>query len=62
MQAYQVSGGQGIGSLKRVALTPREPGPFEVRVRIKAVSLNFRDLMVARGDYLKTSGLSLIHI
>jgi len=60
MQAYQVSGGQGIGSLKRVALTPREPGPFEVRVRIKAVSLNFRDLMVARGDYLKTSGSPVI--
>ncbi|MBB1626714.1 NAD(P)-dependent alcohol dehydrogenase [Achromobacter sp. UMC71] len=56
MQAYQVIGGQGIGSLKRVALTPRDPGPYEVRVRINAVSLNFRDLMVARGDYLKTSG------
>lgn len=55
MQAYQITGGQGIGSLKRVALTLRELGPYEVRVRIKAVSLNFRDLMVARGDYLSTA-------
>ena len=50
MQDVYKRQGQGIGSLQRVALTAREPGPFEVRGRIKAVSLNFRDLMVARGD------------
>lgn len=62
MQAYRITAGQGIGSLQRVALAPREPGPFEVRVRIKAVSLNFRDLMVARGEYhyQKAGGASVI--
>ena len=53
MQAYRITAGQGIGSLQRGALAARAPGPHEVRVRVKAVSLNFRDLMVARGGYLK---------
>ncbi|MFY2640796.1 zinc-dependent alcohol dehydrogenase family protein [Achromobacter insuavis] len=60
MQAYQITAGQGIGSLQRVERAAREPGPFEVRVRIKAVSLNFRDLMVARGDYLKVAGSPVV--
>ncbi|KAJ1548597.1 hypothetical protein HK405_002140 [Cladochytrium tenue] len=31
--------------------TPRLLGPSDVLVRIRAASLNFRDLMLARGDY-----------
>lgn len=30
---------------------PREPGPGEALVRVRSVSLNYRDLMVARGRY-----------
>ena len=30
---------------------PGEPGPGEARVRVRSVSLNYRDLMVARGRY-----------
>ncbi len=32
---------------------PGEPGPGEALVRVRAVSLNYRDLMVARGRYGK---------
>ncbi len=32
---------------------PREPGPGEALVRVRSVSLNYRDLMVARGKYGK---------
>ncbi|MEE9938310.1 MAG: NAD(P)-dependent alcohol dehydrogenase [Achromobacter xylosoxidans] len=60
MQAYRITAGQGIGSLQRGALAARAPGPHEVRVRVKAVSLNFRDLMVARGGYLKPADAPVI--
>ncbi|CAB5512086.1 Alcohol dehydrogenase [Achromobacter anxifer] len=56
MQAYTVTSGKDIAGLTLVTRQPRELGPLELRVRIKAVSLNYRDLMVARGEYLKGSG------
>ncbi|MFG0229127.1 NAD(P)-dependent alcohol dehydrogenase [Achromobacter sp. 413638] len=60
MQAYYVTGGKGIESLKRVTLESKALGPYDVRVRVHAVSLNFRDLMVADGIYLKGSGAPVI--
>lgn len=53
MQAYTVISGKDIASLTRVTREPQALGLHDVRVRINAVSLNFRDLMVARGDYLQ---------
>ncbi|HNN62559.1 MAG TPA: hypothetical protein PKH78_05940, partial [Candidatus Obscuribacter sp.] len=41
-------------SLQDVAATAREESrlePHQVRIAVKAVSLNFRDLLVARGHY-----------
>ncbi|CAB3639278.1 zinc-dependent alcohol dehydrogenase family protein [Achromobacter pestifer] len=55
MQAYTIISGGDLASLARVTREPQALGPREVRVRINAVSLNFRDLMVARGDYLQGS-------
>jgi NADPH:quinone reductase-like Zn-dependent oxidoreductase len=52
MRAYQILPGDNIDGLRVVDLPDREPGAGEVRVRVHAVSLNFRDLMVARGNYL----------
>ncbi|HWP20766.1 MAG TPA: NAD(P)-dependent alcohol dehydrogenase [Burkholderiaceae bacterium] len=60
MQAYQIVPGRGIAGLERVRLDSREPGPGEVRVRVHAVSLNYRDLMIAQGRYLKTSGRPVV--
>jgi NADPH:quinone reductase-like Zn-dependent oxidoreductase len=60
MQAYEcVSGGQ-LASLKRAERPGREPGPGEVRVRVRAVSLNYRDLMVLAGAYPQASDKPLI--
>src|SRR5438105_15291812 len=51
MQAYQVISGRNADALQRIQRANRAPTATEVRVRVKAVSLNYRDLMIARGDY-----------
>ncbi len=51
MKAYRIRPGAGIGSLALVDSAPAAPGPGQVRLRIRAVSLNARDLMVAEGSY-----------
>jgi NADPH:quinone reductase-like Zn-dependent oxidoreductase len=52
MRAYQILPGAGIDGLQCVDFPERELGTGEVRVRVRAVSLNYRDLMVASGNYL----------
>jgi NADPH:quinone reductase-like Zn-dependent oxidoreductase len=54
MRAYQILPGDGIDGLRCVDFPRRELGNGEVRIRVHAVALNYRDLMVARGDYLVT--------
>jgi NADPH:quinone reductase-like Zn-dependent oxidoreductase len=54
MRAYQILPGDGIDGLQCVDFPDRELGIGEVRVRVHAVSLNYRDLMVASGNYLVT--------
>jgi NADPH:quinone reductase-like Zn-dependent oxidoreductase len=49
MQAYRIRRGAGINGLQRLGRQLPAPGPAEVRLRIRAVALNYRDLMVARG-------------
>lgn len=41
----------GLENLKQVERPAPEPGPEEVLVRIRAVSLNFRDQLVVQGKY-----------
>jgi len=60
MKAYQIVAGQGIDNLRQVERPLRDPQPHEILVRVRAVSLNFRDLMVARGDYLVSAGAALV--
>src|SRR5215470_1273028 len=52
MRAYEV-GGKGIESLAAVERPEPVAGHGEVVVRIRAASLNYRDLQVARGAYGK---------
>lgn len=51
MRGWVLEGGLGIEHLKSVELPTPEPGPGEVRLRVRAVSLNYRDLMMIRGQY-----------
>jgi len=46
MRAYQLTGSDG--GLEMVELAEPAPGPGEVTVRVRAVSLNFRDLMIRK--------------
>jgi NADPH:quinone reductase-like Zn-dependent oxidoreductase len=46
MQAWQIQTTAGIDGLKRAALSLPDPGPGEVRVRLRANSVNYRDLSV----------------
>ncbi len=41
----------GLDHLERVETPVPEPGPGEVRLAIRAISLNFRDLLMIRGHY-----------
>jgi NADPH:quinone reductase-like Zn-dependent oxidoreductase len=50
MRAWQVSS-FGIDSLEFVERPTPAPGPGEVLVGIRAVSFNYRDLMVVKGQY-----------
>lgn len=48
MKAYRISHGGKIDGLQLQDIVERPVGPYEVRVNVRAVSLNYRDLMVAK--------------
>ena len=50
MKAYQISA-FGVGKLEPVELPQPSPGPGQVLLRVHAVSLNYRDLLVVKGLY-----------
>jgi NADPH:quinone reductase-like Zn-dependent oxidoreductase len=52
MLAYQILPGENIDGLRSVERPHRALASCEVRVKVHAVSLNYRDLMVASGNYL----------
>lgn len=51
MNTWRVAPGTGIEGLKRVEEATREPEGRQVRVKIRATSINFRDLAVLKGWY-----------
>jgi len=51
MQAYEVRDAGGIDDLKLVERPLLQPGLGEVLVRIRAVTLNYRDLLTVKGGY-----------
>lgn len=55
MRAWEIGprncGSRGIDGLRLAARTEPRPGPGEVLVRVIAAGLNYRDLMVLRGQY-----------
>jgi NADPH:quinone reductase-like Zn-dependent oxidoreductase len=63
MRAYElVAGSQSIDGLRRCDRPDPKPLATQILVRIQAASLNFRDLMIARGHYggaLNTSVIPL---
>ena len=51
MKAYHILHGGKIDGLQLTDIAERPLDPYEVKVAVKAVSLNYRDLMVAEGAY-----------
>jgi len=56
MKAYEIHPRDGFGSIVRVERPSPELGPNEVRVRVRATSLNFRDLALARNAAKRAAG------
>ena len=59
MRALQLTGGLGLDHLKLVEMDDPTPGPGEVLVRMRAISLNYRDLLMVNGVYGPTTPLPL---
>jgi NADPH:quinone reductase-like Zn-dependent oxidoreductase len=51
MQAWRFEGGFGYDALRQVELPDPVPGPRDVLLDMRAASLNFRDLVVLRGQH-----------
>jgi len=51
MKAFQILGSFGLENLKPVELPDPQPGAGQVLVRMRAASLNYRDLVVLKGGY-----------
>ena len=60
MQVYQIKAGQQIAGFEQVQRGVVAPAAHEVRVRMQAVSLNYRDLMIAQGRYPGISDVPVI--
>ncbi|HEY7154206.1 MAG TPA: NAD(P)-dependent alcohol dehydrogenase [Gemmataceae bacterium] len=51
MKVYEIRDHFGLDALTLAERPQPQPGPREVLVRIKAASLNYRDLLVVKGQY-----------
>ena len=60
MKAYEVQGSFGIENLKIADRPDPKPGPGEVLVKVKATSINYRDLLLVQGFYNPKQKLPII--
>lgn len=60
MRAYQLTATSGFDALRSNDIAEPQPAHGEVIVRVRAASLNYRDLMVATGRYGGSMSLPLI--
>ena len=60
MKAIIIDGSFGIDSLRIVNQDSAAPGPGQVRLRMKAQSLNYRDLLTVQGAYNPKQPLPLV--
>jgi NADPH:quinone reductase-like Zn-dependent oxidoreductase len=60
MKAYRLHAFTGLDGIRQENLSSPVPGPGEVLVRVRAVSLNYRDLLISKGLYNPKLKLPLI--
>ena len=62
MKLYEITEPKGIDSLKLTERPTPKPGPGEVLVRVRATSLNYRDLALIKGGLARMMKLPLIPV
>jgi NADPH:quinone reductase-like Zn-dependent oxidoreductase len=62
MKAYRLHNFSGSDALRLDELPSPTPGPGQVSIRLRAVSLNYRDLMVSKGVYNPKARLPLVPV
>ena len=60
MQAFQVETDEGIGAIKKVDVTLPAIADDEILVKMKACSLNYRDLLIPLGGYPRNQTIPVI--
>jgi NADPH:quinone reductase-like Zn-dependent oxidoreductase len=60
MRAIEIQGSFGLENLRLTERPDGRPGAGQVAIRVRAVSLNYRDLLMARGHYNPRQPLPLI--
>lgn len=60
MKAFAITESFGLENLRLVTRPEPSPGPGQVLLKMRAVSLNFRDLLMVRGHYNPRQPLPLI--
>ena len=60
MKLYEIRETIGIDSLQQTEKEIPKPGPGEVLIRVHAVSLNYRDLLIVLGRYMRGLKLPLV--
>jgi NADPH:quinone reductase-like Zn-dependent oxidoreductase len=60
MKAYQLRPGAGVSELRLADIPRPTPDAHEVLIKTHATSLNYRDLMYARGDYINLKEAPLV--
>ena len=60
MKAFVIKDGFGLEGLKEVEKPEPRPGPKEVLLKLRAASLNYRDLLTVEGNYSPDQPLPLI--
>ena len=51
MKAYELQGPGGVDEMKLVEKPVPVPGPGQVLVKLKAATINYRDLLTVKGGY-----------
>jgi len=60
MRAIRLESAFGLDNLNLTEIAPPVPGPGEVLLRMRAASLNYRDLLMVRGHYNPRQALPLV--
>jgi NADPH:quinone reductase-like Zn-dependent oxidoreductase len=58
IKAYEVTSITGIDGIRGTEVRKPAPGPGQVHIRVRAASLNYRDLMIINGLYGESGRLA----